>query len=375
MRILHLVSYSLYSGPLPSTLRLACAQRRLGHDVWLAHDTKRGGFSPFEESADPHIEAASIAPPQKMTLSAKSSPIAIWRDVRTLKNLLKQDVDVLHVHLSHDHSLASFAIRSGFSGVRIRTIHADRSLENRFGQKKLNQRADGWIVRSDDHRQRLHEQIGVAQKDIAMIPGCIDTELFQPCSQEARTRARAKFKIPEHAQVIGHTALMAGRGQEELLDAAKLVNHPDLHLLFVGRGKDEEEVKAKASASGISERIHFTGYLQGDELLEGYAAMDGAFSAQAGNDASVRAVLEAMSCGLPVVGVGDAAIGEAISSEVGFAVASRAPQDIAQGLQSFLKRNPDVGKNARKKMQTERSIALEAQKTISYYENRLATKS
>ena len=90
MRILHLVSYSLYSGPLPSTLRLACAQRRLGHDVWLAHDTKRGGFSPFEESADPHIEAASIAPPQKMTLSAKSSPIAIWRDVRTLKNLLKQ---------------------------------------------------------------------------------------------------------------------------------------------------------------------------------------------------------------------------------------------------------------------------------------------
>ena len=375
MRILHLVSYSLYSGPLPSTLRLACAQRSLGHDVWLAHDTKRGAFNAFEESADPHVEAASIAPPQKMTLSAKSSPIAIWRDVRTLKNLLKQNVDVVHVHLSHDHSLASFAIRSGFTGVRIRTIHAGRSLENRFGQKKLNQKADGWIVRSQEHLQRLQTQIGVAREDIAMIPGSIDTDLFRPCAEEARTQARAKFKIPADAQVIGHAALMAGRGQEELIEAATLVDNPKLHLLFIGRGEDEAKVKARAAASSISDRIHFTGYLQGDALLEGYAAMDGAFSAQAGNDASVRAVLEAMSCGLPVVGVSDGAIGEAIKPDVGFGVASRTPQDIASGLQAFLNRSEEMGHNARKKMEIERSMSLEAQRTISYYEIRLKLKN
>ena len=375
MRILHLVSYSLYSGPLPSTLRLACAQRESGHDVWLAHDTKRGAFNAFEESADPHVEAAAIAPPKKMTLSAKSSPMALWRDVRTLKKLLKQDVDVLHVHLSHDHSLASFAGRSGFSGVRIRTIHADRSLKKRLGQKKLNQQADGWIVRSQDHLQRLQAQIGVARESIALIPGSIDTELFQPATDKARMQARKKFKIPSGAQVIGHTALMAGRGQEELIEAAEILKDPNVHLLFVGRGEDEEKVKAKAQVSPLSDRIHFTGYLQGDELLEGYAAMDAAFSAQAGNDASVRAVLEAMSCGLPVVGVRAGAIGEVLSTDVGFGVASRAPQAIAAGLQDFLNRDEKMGAKARKKMEEERSLKLEAQTTVSYYENRLSVKA
>ena len=349
MRIFHLVSYSLYSGPLPSTLRLACAQRELGHDVWLAHDTKRGGFNSFEESGDPQVAAAKIAPPHKLTLSTKSSPVSVLRDVRTLKRLLKQDVDVLHVHMSHDHTLASFACAAGFSGTRIRTIHAQRSLKNRFGQKNLNRRADGWIVRCEEHRHRLEAQLGAQGELIAMIPGPIDTQYFKPANATQRSHARAKFSIPEDAQVLGHTALMMDRGQEELIDAAQSLQDPSLHLLFVGSGQEYEKVQAKAAASSMAERIHFTGYLEGDELLVGYAAMDGAFSAQAGNDASVRAVLEAMSCGLPVVGVQDGAIADVVDEAVGFAVASRSPQDVALGLQGFLKREVSSGLRARQK--------------------------
>ena len=64
-----------------------------------------------------------------MTLSTKSSPVAVLRDVRTLKRLLKQNVDVVHMHLSHDHTLAYFAVQAGFRGIRVRTIHAQRSLK------------------------------------------------------------------------------------------------------------------------------------------------------------------------------------------------------------------------------------------------------
>jgi glycosyltransferase involved in cell wall biosynthesis len=375
MRIFHLVSYSLYSGPLPSTLRLACAQRELGHDVWLAHDTKRGGFNSFEESGDPQVEAADIAPPAKLTLSTKSSPIAVLRDVRTLKRLLKQDVDVLHVHMSHDHTLASFACAGGFSGARIRTIHAQRSLKNRLGQKNLNSRAEGWIVRCEEHRQRLEAQLGHQGELIAMIPGPIDTQYFTPANLAKRAKARAKFSIPEDAQVLGHTALMMNRGQEELIDAAQSLKDSKLHLLFVGSGQEHQQVKAKAAASSMSERIHFTGYLEGDELLVGYAAMDAAFSAQAGNDASVRAVLEAMSCGLPVVGVQEGAIADVVDESVGFPVVSRLPKDIAAGLQAFLKRQEGTGLRARQKMLNERTMGMEAQKTISHYETCIRLKN
>ena len=103
--------------------------------------------------------------------------------------------------------------------------------------------------------------------------------------------------------------------------------------------------------------------------------MDGAFSAQAGNDASVRAVLEAMSCGLPVVAVSEGALGEVVTREVGFGVVSRVPEKIVSGLSAFLNRDQAMGINARKKMEIERPISLEAQRTISYYENRMKLKS
>jgi len=368
MRILHLVSYSLYSGPLPSTLRLALAQRELGHEVWLAHDTKRGGFNSFEESGDPYVAAAKVAPPEKMTLSTKSSPIAVLRDVRALKRLLKQDVDVLHVHMSHDHTLASFACDAGFSGLRIRTIHADRSLKNRLGQKNLNRRADGWIVRCSDHDKRLREQLGDKGERIAMIPGSIDTDLFKPATEQERFQARERFGLAQDAQVVGHTALMAGRGQQELMEAAQILDDPSLHLLFVGSGEEHASVKAFAAASSIRGRIHFTGYLEGDDLLVGYAAMDGAFSAQAGNDASVRAVLEAMSCGLPVVGVQAGAIGEVVNTKDGFPVPARNPESIAEGLRAFLNRKDGMAKAVRQRMLEQRTLLMEAKRTVAHYE-------
>ena len=104
MRILHLVSYSLYSGPLPSTLALAVEQRRQGHEVWLAHDSKRGAINDYEEAADPWLEGLSLTPPLPLTLSAKSTVGEYLHDRRHLQRLLRQ-VDVVHTHLSHDHGL------------------------------------------------------------------------------------------------------------------------------------------------------------------------------------------------------------------------------------------------------------------------------
>ncbi len=59
MRILHLVAYSLWSGPMPAVAGLAKAQRRLGHDVSLWYDTKRGIMQGYEEEAR-KADASSI---------------------------------------------------------------------------------------------------------------------------------------------------------------------------------------------------------------------------------------------------------------------------------------------------------------------------
>lgn len=376
LRIFHLVSYPLYSGPLPPTVGLAVAQRELGHTVWLAFDTKRGDFDGYEEAAAERVAAAELHSPLALTLSTKSSPLELWRDARALRAYLRAGhVDVLHVHMSHDHTLAAMVGSAAPRVARVRTVHAARSLEPRLGQRWLTRQAQAWIVRSEAHRARLLSEVHVPAERVALIPAGIDARAFHPASAEERAAGRARFGVPAAAPLLGHVALLAGRGQEELLAAVRELARPELHVLFVGRGEHEAPLRDMAWAMGLGERVHFAGYLKGAELLGAYAAMDAAFLAQAGNDASARAALEAMACGLPVLAVRQDALAELVTPALGYPIARRSGAVIAEALGSWLadlgegRRRGDV---AREAVLRERSFTLEAQRTVALYERALA---
>lgn len=365
MRILHLVSYPIFSGPLPPTLGLALAQRRLGHEVYLAIDSKRLAPNDYEEAAAPRLQDLRLAPPEPLTLSTKSSLVEIWRDRRRLARLAAERVDVVHAHMSHDHVLALMA------GVRrrvplVRTLHAPRSLGTRFGQRWLNRRADGWIARCAAHQQRLAEQTGAS---IRIIPGGIDADAFVPAAPAQKQAARRALGIPTGARVIVQVALIAGRGQEELAGAVVRVNSPHLHILYVGRGENEEALALLCEGIGLADKAHFSGYLTGDALRRAYAAADAAFIAQPGNDASARAALEAMASGLPVVGVGEEALAELVTPEVGYPVASRAPERIAEALKIWLADDAagERGMAARRWVVERRSFRKEAEEVLAFY--------
>ncbi|HET6346961.1 MAG TPA: glycosyltransferase, partial [Myxococcota bacterium] len=275
MRILHLVSYSLYSGPVPSTVGLAMAQRALGHTVWLAYDTKRGNFNDFEEAAAPRLRGAQLAPPLPLSLSAKSSPRELWRDWRTLRGFLGANgADVVHTHLSHDHALVALA---GASGVRrVRTFHASRSLAPRRGQTWLNRCGDGWIVRCGRHRDTLLHAFDAREDRVAVIPGSIDAAAWRLAGDvvEVRGRLRAAWGVPDDVPLLGHVALIAGRGQEELVYAVHRLGALAPHVVFVGRGERETGLRALVRRLGVDAKVAFAGYLQGPALVEAYAAVD-----------------------------------------------------------------------------------------------------
>ena len=372
MRILHLVSYPLFSGPMPSTVALAVAQRDRGHEVWLAFDRKRGAFNAYEEAAAPSVEQAGLTAPAPFTLSTKSSVREYWRDWRTLKKLVHAGgVDVVHFHFSHDHGLGALAGRGSPAVTRVRTIHAARSLLPRFGQRWLMRRADGFIVRCDDHRRRLTEAFAVPPAHIRVVKGSVDTRRFSPPPIDARVDARRQFELPLDVPVVCHVAFMAGRGQEELAHGAAELGSRAPHLLFVGRGEGEPGLRALVDRLGIGQRVRFAGYLQGNALLKAYAASDAAFLAQAGNDASARAALEAMACGLPLIAVTGEALAELCQPEVGFPIERRDAAAVALALGRWLEsadRGKARGQAGRKLVVAERSVAQEAAATVAFYE-------
>jgi glycosyltransferase involved in cell wall biosynthesis len=350
-------------------LGLALAQRRLGHRVWLAYDRKRGAFNPYEEAAAPHVEGAGLEPPVAFTLSTKSSAREYVRDLMALRKWVGGgEVDVVHVHLSHDHGLAALAGRG--RAARVRTFHADRSLVRRFGQALLNRRADAWVTRCAEHQHLLAERFAVAGERSRVIPGSVDVARFAPATAAARARARQRLGLPEEARVLGQVALIADRGQEELIDAAASLGEDRPYLLFVGRGEREEAVRARATAAGIVERVRFAGYLQGDDLLGAYAAMDAAFVAQPGNDASARAALEAMASNVPLIAVQRGALAELVDDVHGYPVTARAPDEIAAAVATWLG-DPAAGREraerARARVTRERSFEREAGATLDLY--------
>ena len=78
---------------------------------------------------------------------------------------------------------------------------------------------------------------------------------------------------------------------------------PDIHLLFVGaplfgRQGYEKKIRTQAAQAGLDSRIHFSGFIP--DVRVGLAAMDIFVHASLETDSPVS-VLEAMSCGLPVV--------------------------------------------------------------------------
>lgn len=366
MRILHLVSYSLYSGPLPSTLGVAIAQRQLGHDVALAYDRKRGAINAYEEAAGPHVDAQALAPSELLTLSTKSSPFELWRDCRALHRLATT-ADVVHAHMSHDHLVAALA---GAKNI-VRTVHAARSLTPRLGQRWLLRQARGIIVRCGE-QDAACARLGFDRR--AFIAGGVDAQRFRPATAEERQRARQRFGIPEDARVVLQAALIQDRGQEELAGALVRVNAPDLHVLYVGRGQHEDALRLLTEGIGLAGKTHFPGYLDQEHLLDAYHAADVAFVAQPGNDGSARAALEAMACALPVIAVQTGALAELVTDACGYAVEERRPEAIARGLQTWLcdALAGERGVNARQKMLAERTFEQEARTTVEFYERCLA---
>jgi glycosyltransferase involved in cell wall biosynthesis len=105
-------------------------------------------------------------------------------------------------------------------------------------------------------------------------------------------------------------ALLDGRGQQELLKAVALTPHPEWHVLLVGDGRQKAALIKLAQQYKIAHRVHFTGYLSKSQLYQAYRVMDATFLAQAGNDASVRAAMEALFLHVPLVAVQGSALDE-----------------------------------------------------------------
>jgi glycosyltransferase involved in cell wall biosynthesis len=342
-----MVSSSSRTGPAEGLISLARELRSLGLDARFGGDTVRPG-----ENLGEHLAHAGVPWEQELRLSRKVRLGDVWHDVRLLAEWARSGrFDVFHAAFAHDHLVSLLAARRA-RNPDLRVVRAAQrraDVEPGFLSRRLwaLRRSDGVVVHCEAYRKLLLEHL--QPERIAVVPAGVDAHWFSP---GRAPDLRARWGIPADAPLAGIVARMKPeRGHRTLLQAFPKVlrDVPEAFLVLVGRGEDEEPLRAYAREMAISDRVVFGGYLRGPGLVEAYRALDVAVWLREGNDGACRGVLEAMACGVPVVAGSEGAPGE-LAGDTGRIVDPADPDAVARALSELLlSKSRELGLAARER--------------------------
>jgi glycosyltransferase involved in cell wall biosynthesis len=135
-----------------------------------------------------------------------------------------------------------------------------------------------------------------AQVDLERVvqinPG-VDTARFAPSDESETT--------PDTPELLYVGRFVPAKNLDRLLDLfAALREHRDVELTMVGDGPLRDELEEKASRLGVAESVSFEGYVENAALPAVYRRAD-VFVLTSRADNHPITILEAMSCGIPVV--------------------------------------------------------------------------
>lgn len=226
----------------------------------------------------------------------RQMPLTVWRLARLLR---RQRPAILQTFLFHANFIGRLAARLAgvphvVSGIRV----AERGTRWHLPLDRwTNRLVDLNICVSRGVAEFMHHEAGLKPAKLVVIPNGVDAERFA----NASPADLSQFGIPSGSRtVVTVGRLHPQKGLHDLLDALRgLFRHfSDLHLLLVGAGPQEAELRSRVRDENLTDRVHFAGWqpdvapiLRACQVLVLASRWEG----------MPNVILEAMAAGLPVV--------------------------------------------------------------------------
>ncbi len=176
--------------------------------------------------------------------------------------------------------------------------------------KFLFSKTKGILTLSKQSKREVN-RLGIPQSKIHIFTYWVDQTLFKPKDQKLSGK---KVKLPEGKFIclfVGR--LVAVKGLQELMEAAKLTCK-EILFVIAGSGPMENEILAFISRN---KNCIFVGPLNKNQLVNYYNAADVLIIPSTHEEGFGRVIIEALSCGTPVIGSKRGAIPEVITDDVG----------------------------------------------------------
>ena len=279
--------------------------RQRGHEVLIVAPTYREDCSEDQEENVVRIPALKQIEESNFSLALPTTP-------KLSRAMQEFQPDLLHSH--HPYIIGDTALRlSASDGVPlVFTYHTmyehythyspvapdhlkDFIVELASGYANL---CDVVIAPSQSTADILRER-GVTTS-IVVIPTGVDVDRFAGGDGK---EIRDERGIPPEAPVVGYVGRLATEKNLGFLSRALstyLERDDTAHALVVGDGGARSEMEDTFAENELSERLHMTGELTGQRVIDAYHAMD-VFAFASLTETQGMALAEALAAGRPVV--------------------------------------------------------------------------
>lgn len=215
-----------------------------------------------------------------------------------------KDMDIVHVQWPIPNGLGALFLKKIYKVPYINTIHGEEiHLSKRyhmlFALRWLVNNSSKTITNSTATKKFCLEA-GMDGDKIDVIPFGVDTKFFRP------------LKVPKDEnifQVLSVGYLIERKGFEYLIRAIKEVKkgHNNIRLKIVGTGPLEDKLKNLINELGLKNEAEIIKNVSDEELLYLYNSSDlfvlpSIVDSQGNTEGLGVVLLEAMACGLPVIG-------------------------------------------------------------------------
>jgi glycosyltransferase involved in cell wall biosynthesis len=303
-------------------------------------------------------------------------PLTLWRTSRRLRNVMEGlKPDLVHSH-GWDAAMIGTLALSNLVLPHVIHIHTtDVWLESRQLKHQLRRMLTRWMLNrpdttvvavSDGVRRHWCRTLGVPLRSIRVILNGVDTKRFQPLSNGRR---------PNGAVTLGIASrLQSNKGLEDLVDALAILARDNLRptLVIAGEGKLRGALEAQIERLGLRQQVKFLGFVNDMERF--YQSIDVGVLASP-REGLPLFVLEAMSCGVPVVATDVGGTKEALRDGIdGFVVPAHEPAALAAALRKLIQ-DPDdrqqKGSNARTRIEADFSRTVFFEQVSRLYQEML----
>jgi len=346
---MHILSVGVYWHYPQVALEFLQMVQKKGHKVSVLLGNGEGAS--HEELFDNDIDFF-FAPKWDFLSKITGTPYPIFKNVSSWIKMVNPDIVHVNSHLFFSNYQAMRASSSldipsvvtihGFMVSRSLTLNALQVVYLRTVARSIFLKTSRIICLTDNDAANVAGIIGNYDK-ISIIPNGVNTDLFKPST----------VKNPNSIVWVGR--LVPEKGLVYLLKAMQEIvkEFPDSKLTLIGDGVSKGELMRLTNELGLRDKTRFLGSVDRSEVAR-VLSESAVFAFPSLREGLPLSVLEAMACGVPVVGSHISGIGDVVThGQNGLLVPARNPEALVNaaltllGDESLRKR---LGQNARQLM-------------------------